>query len=176
MPVLGPRPNTPTGVSEPPQKAVDVIQFKLRSVELAGAAAEFVQDLAGALEVGLLRDADVVGVGAAEAGQGTAERVAAPVGLLHLLLARHLTGLLAHHHLLRHLLGHGLQALLKLIQRLGLGRNRRTGLALFKGLTGVPHGAFRAAQGAGDLAAHLTELTHHFTEFATQRFLLGGAG
>ena len=96
----------------------------------------------------------------AEAGQGTAERVAAPVGLLHLLLARHLTGLLTHHHLLRHLLGHGLQALLKLIQRLGLGRDRRAGLALLERLTGLPHGAFRPAQGAGDLAAHLAELAH----------------
>jgi hypothetical protein len=79
---------------------------------------------------------------------------------------RHLAGLLTHHHLLRHLLGHGLQALLKLIQRLGLGRDRSSGLTLLERLTGFPHGALRTAQGARDFAAHLTQLTHHFTQFA----------
>ena len=55
--------------------------------------------------------------------------------------------------------------MLKFIQRLGLGRNRSTGLALLERLTGVPHGAFRAAQGTGDFPAHLAELAHHFAEF-----------
>ena len=66
--------------------------------------------------------------------------------------------------------------MLKLIQRLGLRRDRRTGLALLQRLTGVPHGAFRAAQRAGDLAAHLTELAHYFAKFPPQSLLLGGAG
>jgi hypothetical protein len=58
-----------------------------------------------------------------------------------------------------------LQALLKLIQRLGLGRDRGTGLALLERLTGVAHGAFRAAQGTGDFPTHFAELAHHFAEF-----------
>ena len=37
-------------------------------------------------------------------------------------------------------------------------------------LTGLPHGALRAAQGAGDLAAHLTELAHHFAQLPPQGF------
>jgi hypothetical protein len=136
----------------------------LGAVELSGAAAQFVQDLTGTLKVGLFRDADVAGVGAAKVGQGTAERVSATVGLLHL-LARHLAGLLAHHHLLGHLLSHGLQSLLKLVQSLSLGRNRGAGLTLLQRLTSLSHGSFGAAQRARDLAAHLTQLAHQLAQF-----------
>jgi hypothetical protein len=59
-----------------------------------------------------------------------------------------------------------LQALLKLIQRLGLRRDRRTWLTLLERLTGFPHGALGAAQGPGDFAAHLAQLPHYFTQFA----------
>jgi len=162
--------------SEAPQQAIDVVQLKLRPVELPGAATEFVQDLTGALKIRLLWNADVVVVRLPDAGQRAAERIASPVGLLHLRLAWHLPRLLAHHHLLSHLFGHGLQTLLKLVQRLGLRLDGGAGLSLLERLTGVPHGALRPAKGAGDLAAHFTELAHHLAKLLPQSFLLGGAG
>ena len=58
--------------SEPPQQTVDIFPLERRAVDLAGAAAQFVEDFPGPLDIRFRGDLDVLG----RIGAGTRQRPA----------------------------------------------------------------------------------------------------
>src|SRR5215468_6142891 len=105
--------------SEALQQAVDVVALELRAVAVAGPPAQLVDELLGALHVGLLGNLHVGGVDGADPVLVAAERIAPLVAGL---LARAGAGLLLQ--LLHHGAGHVLGALLQLAERLRLRIDR----------------------------------------------------
>src|SRR5262249_28256352 len=153
------------------QQAIDVVELVLGPALFAGAAAQFVEDLAAALALELERhlvDArvDRVAVVAVRA----AERIAFFAAALALLDLGQI--LAVARSAIAHLLGEIAHALLQVVQSPALRARGIARIAAAQRVLGLPHRALGAAPRLGHRHAVLVQPVHEFAELPAQAFLL----
>ena len=161
--------------SEPLQQPLEILELDLRPGWVAGAAAEFVEDTAGALQFAFRRDLDravvvcetlIVAVAVQRVGTVLAIALTLSIGV-----GRGSTiGLLA----LTHFFANGLSPLLQGLQRVALGADRVARLLLAQSLARILHRALRLSKRLRDVAETVAKLAHELAQLLAQLTLHAG--
>ena len=156
------------GDSELFEQALEIFEFEGGAGVFAEAAAQFLEDFAGALHVDLIGHLDasarIGAVGsagrAAQRVERTTWRICSTLALAHALLT------LAHH-----LFGHRARALAQLIKGAGFGLGGAIEIAFAEGFFGFAHGLAGFAELAGGIDALTAHALLQTAEHIAQRLL-----